>query len=166
VVTAVAGQTVHSTHELQELVERAPFGSRQQLSVMRDGKPVTLAVEVQAMPKTYGTASAGRSRSQEDEQSTYKNRELGLELSDLTPELAARLGMKGVQGALVTGVADDSLAADAGLRQGMVILKVGHTPVANAEDFEKAMKNESLKSGVLLLVRAGGSNRFLVLPQK
>ena len=46
---------------------------------------------------------------------------------------------------------------------GMLILKVGSKPVKSVDDFKNAMKGESLEKGILLLVRAGTNNRFVVL---
>ena len=45
----------------------------------------------------------------------------------------------------------------------MLILKVGGQRITNVAEFEKAMKQESLKDGILLQVRTQRGNRFLVL---
>jgi serine protease Do len=165
VVSAYAGEKVHSTHELQELVERSPFGSRQQVVVIRDGRPRSLVVEVQSMPQHFGSDARSRLHENEEEP-TYTNRDLGLDLSDLTPEIASKLGLNGGTGVLIAAVAENGIAAEAGLRKGMVILKVGNTPVGSVSDFEKAMKKQSLKEGVLLLVRTPAGNHFVVLQEK
>lgn len=167
VITAYAGENVRSLHELQELVERSPFGSHQQVAILRDGKPTSLRVEVQSMPQKFDMATRGGSR-QNEEEPTYSNRDLGLDLVDLTPELALKLGFKGTSGVLITAVDEEGIAAEAGLRKGMVILKVGNTntPVGSVAAFEELMKKQSLKEGVLLLVRTTGGNRFRVLHEK
>jgi len=165
VISAYAGEKVHSPHELQELVERSPFGSHQQVVVIRDGRSQSLVVEVQSMPQHFGAESRGKSRENEEEP-TYTNRDLGLDLSDLTPEIAAKLGFSGASGVLITAVSQDGIAAESGLRKGMVILKVGNTTVKSVSDFETAMKKQSLKEGVLLLVRTTAGNHFVVLQEK
>jgi serine protease Do len=165
VITAFAGENVRSPHELQELVERSPFGSHQQVAIFRDGKPTSLSVEVLSMPQNFDTVAGGRPR-QNEEEPAYSNRDLGLDLADLTPELALKLGLKGSSGVLITGVDEEGIAAEAGLRKSMVILKVGNTAVNSVDAFEKAMKKESLKEGVLLLVRTSSGNFFRVLREK
>jgi serine protease Do len=165
VISTYAGEKVHSRHELQELVERSPFGSHQQVAVIRDGRPQSLVVEVQSMPQHFGADSRGRLRENEEEP-IYTNRDLGLELSDLTPEIAAKLRLSGASGVLIAAVMENGIAAESGLQKGMVILKVGNTPVNSVGDFEKAMKKQSLKEGVLLVVRTPAGNHFVVLQDK
>jgi S1-C subfamily serine protease len=62
-------------------------------------------------------------------------------------------------------VTPDSLAAEAGIREGMLILKVGNRPVSNVEEFKAAMKDQSVKNGVMFHVRTEGGNRFVVTPK-
>jgi serine protease Do len=67
---------------------------------------------------------------------------------------------------VITKVDPDSVAAEKGLSEGFVILMIGKQPVKSVDDFQKAMKNESLEKGILLLVRTrSGGNHFVVLQQ-
>jgi len=162
VVTHFADQSVNSPHELQERVERAPFGSKQQVRVLRDGKTMTVAVEVKAMPEKFGSTTIRRGPGGTGG-SIYSNRELGVELADLTPKAAQQLGFAEQGGVVITAVDPDGLAATAGLREGALVLRVGRTNVKSVAEFVEAMKKESLKDGVMLLVRTNGGNRFVVL---
>jgi S1-C subfamily serine protease len=54
---------------------------------------------------------------------------IGVEPQELTPELADHLGLPGAQGVVVAGVLQDGPAAQAGIRPGDVISRVGDTPV-------------------------------------
>ncbi len=58
---------------------------------------------------------------------------LGLTLKALTPEDAAQLGLQNNGGLLVTHVDDHSPAGDAGLRNNMVIVKIGNRPITDAK---------------------------------
>jgi len=158
VILAFAGRDVNSPRELQEIVERSPTGSKQQVNIIRDGKRTTLEVEVKPLPEDFGLAQ----RSSGDS-STYKARELGLEVGELTDELAKHLGYEGYSGALVTEVESDGLAAEVGIRPGDLILRVGKTPVKSTAEFEAALKKESLEEGIMLLIRTREGNRFVVL---
>ena len=71
--------------------------------------------------------------------------------------------MDGVSGVVITGVKPGSAADKAGLEDGMVISKVGHTMVDSLDDFRTATKSASVKDGVLMLVRAGDASRFVVV---
>jgi serine protease Do len=135
------------------------------LAVIRDGKEKTLQVTVQEQPGDFGTARVPASKEPKREKGSISLDKLGLEVTDLTPDLADELGYKdSVTGALITGVDRRSPAASAGLRQGMVISKVEKQPVKSAEDLRKQVDKAALDQGVLLQVRTpqGGSSYVLV----
>lgn len=57
---------------------------------------------------------------------------IGVQIQDLTPELAEAFGLSSGQGAVVTEVVPQSAAAAAGLRTGDIIIAVNGQPVNNA----------------------------------
>ncbi len=162
VIVEFAGKPVTSPHNLQEMVERCPLGSKQPLKVKRGNKSIELTVEMKAMPNSF--AKSGKVT--DDENATESSSELGIEVSDLTPEVAKQLGAENVKGVVITSVAPDGIAAANGIREGSIIIRIGadQTPVKSVEDFKAAMKKESLAKGVMLLIRMqGGGNQFIVL---
>ncbi|MBI3581096.1 MAG: trypsin-like peptidase domain-containing protein [Nitrospinae bacterium] len=81
---------------------------------------------------------------------------MGVSLSDLTPELSARLRIPGESGALVVTVRDGSPARVAGIRPGDVITAFNGKKVANYHEVKKA--SVSLLAGTMVrvgLVRDG-----------
>jgi S1-C subfamily serine protease len=56
---------------------------------------------------------------------------VGIEPSELTPELAQTFGLKPTEGVIVTGVLQNGPAASAGLRPGDLLQKVAGQPVNN-----------------------------------
>jgi serine protease Do len=164
VILKFAGKAVGTPIQLQEAVERSPLGSTQEVEIRRDGKSMTLKVVVKPLPKDYGVASRGpKTPGRNGDSKGYSNEALGLEVADLTPEIAQQLGYKGTGGVVVTEVDPAGVAAGAGLAETAIILRVGRTPVTNTEQFKAAMEKQSLKDGIMLLVRLHGGNRFLVL---
>jgi serine protease Do len=167
VIVAFAGQPVGRPHQLQELVERSSFGSKQEVRVIRDRKPVTLSVEVKAMPESFGVTARRAKPERTSEGESFSARDLGLDVGELTPELAKQLGLEGQPtGVVITSVEPNGLAEEAGLREGMLITRVGKQPIKSVADFQKAVKAEDLKSGIMLLVRTPAGNRFVVLQQQ
>ncbi len=65
---------------------------------------------------------------------------MGIQLQDLTPELASLLGSPGTQGVLVADVELGSPAMVAGLARGDVIVKVNDGAVQKASQVESALK--------------------------
>ncbi|HEX4128700.1 MAG TPA: Do family serine endopeptidase [Pirellulales bacterium] len=164
VVVEFAGKPIHNPRDLQELVEQSAPDSKQSVKVLRDGKPVTLTVHVEALPQNFGrTAANNRRRDEDSSKAGYHNSDLGIEVTDVTAEQAEKLGFANHKGVVVSDVESDSVAAEAGLREGAMILKVGNKSVENVEQFKAAMKDQSVDSGVLLLIRTEMGNRFVVL---
>jgi serine protease Do len=86
-----------------------------------------------------------------------------MEVSELSEAVAERLGYRGLSGVVISEVEPESLAGAAGLKPGMLIMRVGNTEVGSVLEFEAAMKRESLSKGILFLVRSRNGNRFVVL---
>jgi serine protease Do/serine protease DegQ len=64
---------------------------------------------------------------------------LGVSMYSLTPDIAASLGLKDTQGALVSQVAPDSAAAAAGVRAGDVITTINDQPVRSSAELRNAI---------------------------
>ena len=56
-----------------------------------------------------------------------------------------------------------SLAGQAGLESGMVIIQANRKPVPTVEDLRKILEQQSLEKGVLLLVQSAEGSRFVVI---
>lgn len=159
VIVEFDGYSIGSPRELQGRVERASLEDSHKIVVIRNGKTVTMDVSVQAMPTEALTGgSSGNSPA-----SPSDFGKLGLQLSDLTSDVAGQLGLNNVQGVVITGVKSGSIADKAGLEDGMVITKVGQTAVNSLDDFRAALNKASVADGILLLVRSGDASRFVVL---
>lgn len=166
VITSYAGKPIRSPRDLQELVERTPAGAKQQVEVLRDGKPVELHVVVRPLPKNLADRHSAKDRGGSNQHSGYKSDETGIEVAELTENNAEKLGFKDFQGVVITEVEQGSVAAEAGLHEGMLIMEVEKQPVHSVDEFKAVMKSASLKDGILLWVRTEGGNRYLVLEKK
>jgi serine protease Do len=155
IIVKYDGQTVHDEHELPEMVAATPIGKRVPIEVIRNGKHVTLDANI-AVLKEQQIASA--------ENPGEAGASWGLQVRDLTPELAQQLGLHNSKGVVITGVKQDSPAADANLQQGDQILEVNHKKVTSADEFaalaHEAQKN---KSQALLLVQRGDATLYTVI---
>jgi serine protease Do len=88
---------------------------------------------------------------------------LGLELQDLTPELAAHFGLAGQGGALVSEVMADSPAAEAGLGRGMVVRSLDGRPVNEVSDYGAALAEVQVGGQVRLGLVVGGQRQEVSL---
>jgi serine protease Do len=152
------GHAIGSPRDLQSVVERSKVGASHQVTISRHGKQQTLTVSLEAMPKSASADSDESSGAAKSEFSA-----LGMDVSELTGEVASHLGLKQATGVVVTSVVPQGPADNAGIKEGMVISRVGQTPVTNVESFRAAVTKSNLKDGLLLLVRTAESARFVVL---
>ena len=75
-----------------------------------------------------------------------------------------RFDYQGFRGALVKEVEPGGLAEQAGLRGGMLVMQVDKMAVHSVVEFRRAMKQQSLSKGVMLLVRTPeGGNRLVTV---
>ena len=83
----------------------------------------------------------------------------GMQVGDITPEIAQPVPSAGDKGVVVRHVAPDSPAADAGMQPGDVVLEINHDKVATVKDFvAKAKAAKTGKKPALLLVAARRSD--------
>jgi serine protease Do len=165
VIVNLNGRAVKNGHDLQTEVAGLPLGKPVDLKLLRDGKDMTLKVTIEEQPQQFGTARVPQPRPSAEERSAVKIDKVGVEVTELTPELADSLGFKeNAHGVVVAAVDRDGLAAQAGLRRGMLITKVERKPVTSAAKLKEVIENGSLQQGLLLQVQSpqGGTN-FLVL---
>jgi serine protease Do len=87
-----------------------------------------------------------------------------LALQNIRPEERRQMGLKENEGVLVQAVTPGSLAADAGIQAGSVILQVNQVPVSSVEALKaEAAKVKPDKPLLLLLRRADGTTSFAAL---
>jgi serine protease Do len=161
IVLQFAGRPVSTPRELQAYVEQSQIGSSDPLTILRAGKKMTINVTSREMPKEYAQAGAGSEKPGNHESSRVD--QLGIQVEDLTPELAEHLGVKAEHGVAITDVRSGSPADLAGLTTGMVITEADRQPVKTTADLQKALKSRPLNKGVLLLVRSAEGSRFVVI---
>ncbi|MEN6458280.1 MAG: Do family serine endopeptidase [Thermoguttaceae bacterium] len=161
VIVKFADQAVGSPQDLQAAVEQASIGTPQTIVVFRDGKQTKLEVTVQEQPADYGMAQ--RRTGVPGQGETMRDEKLGVEVSELTPELAGQLNVKPGEGVVITQVRQGSPAAMAGLAPRMIILQANRKAIKTLDDFKQAISQKSVEEGVLLLVRTAQGTRFVII---
>jgi serine protease Do len=161
VITGFDDTPIEGTRALQELVERSTIGQPHKLTVLRDGKPLTLTIAVKPLPKDLAQQGAEKQLKAESPEETYHSEEFGLEVRDKAslPEDT----YEGVEGVVVDRVDPDGLAAEKGLGPGVLIRAVGKTPVTTIAEFQEAIKKENAEDGVVLKVRTPRGNAVVLL---
>lgn len=159
VIVEVDGEAVESATQLRNMVARLSVGTKIDFSVIRDGKEKEITVKIGEQPKDLASLeepAAGEPGG---------NKALaGLEVRDLTPEEAQRLGLTLEEGGIVVvRVEPDSRAQEAGVLRGDVILEVNRTPVYEMEDYRRVVSRLKSDESVLLLVNRQGRTLFITI---
>ncbi|HUJ28674.1 MAG TPA: Do family serine endopeptidase [Myxococcales bacterium] len=158
VVVALNGKPVNDNNQLTRDVGVVPPGQSVKLDIVREGREKTVAVKLAPRPDESEQAPKGNVSDGEKEGGDL----LGLHVEDLTPQLARRAQVDpSTKGAVVTDVAPDSPAADAGLDSGDVVLEVNRQPVSSAADYRKATKGLKKGETALLRVKRGQGSQYV-----
>ena len=165
VITAFDDKAVEGSRSLQEIVERSDVGKPHTLTVLRDGKSLTLTISVKPLPS--GLAARGPQPQQPAEaasEETYYAKDFGLEVAEKTDRNAE--AYEGFDGVVVERVDPDGVAAAAGLGPGVLVRAVGKATVTNLAEFSAAIEKESADAGVLLKVRTPRGNAVILLQRQ
>jgi serine protease Do len=154
IVLSFNGHPVDDEHELPALVAQTPINQKVPVEVVRNGKHMTLDVTI-GERKEPQVASA---------KAETPGGNWGMQVGDITPEIAQQFHLEGTKGVVVQKVAPDSPSAEAGLQPGDVVMEVNHDKVATVSDFvAKAKEAQTNKKPALLLVQRGGATLYTVI---
>jgi serine protease Do len=157
VITELDGKPVTDAGKLQMTVGQKRPGDTIHLLVVRDSKPTSIAVTLEALGAGKGAETAGGEQG--------KGR-WGLKLADLTPddrnELQAQ-DQQSVHGAIVEDVQPGSPADNAGLQRGDVIMEVNRRSVKSAAEVAQVLSSVPNGQDALVLVWSNGGSTFRVL---
>jgi serine protease Do len=155
------GTPINEMNELPRLVAATPPGTKSTVKVLREGKEKTLPITVTELKEERFGKEAGEQAKEENT--------IGLVVDDLNSQLARRFDLRGEdKGVVVVEVMPGSSAADAGFRQGDLIMEVNGKAVPDAKTFQKMVAGQPQKSYVRFLVKREGRTIILALemPEK
>jgi serine protease Do len=181
VIRKFNGRDVKTLPELRSLISQAELGKRVELEIVRNGKPLQVATEIKEQPVDYQTARVtprqpqpgpGRQMppqvpqtpqgpgQQEDDDLQDEAPLAGVQVGELTPQLAQRLDVpSAVRGVVVTSVDETS----GELRKGDVIEEVNQQPVNSVAEYRRIVGSLDPNGTHVLSVCRGRTRSFVVL---
>jgi serine protease Do len=141
------GSDIADARDLSKKVAHLVPGKTVNVDIIRNGKPMTIAVKIGAMPTDMKMAG----KTQPDEPADMTT--LGLKLGPAEDGAGVK----------IIEVKPDSVAEQQGLKPGDVILEVAGHEVNGPSEVKQALKDNT-KARVLMLVRTADGQRFLALP--
>lgn len=132
IIKEVDNKPVNNTRELLNIIGKAEVGLKVKVGLLRDKKEIFLEVVIAERPENI-------------EEETTLAKELqgkwrGLDVEELTPDIASRLGVTDKKGVVVVDVESGSPADEAGIVAGDVILEINKQGVKNISDYHKITK--------------------------
>jgi Do/DeqQ family serine protease len=138
VIEQVDGQPIIESPDLLRAVLLKPVGSKVALSVLRDGKPLSLTLTAAERP---GDLKAEAAQDSGNGNASESPAALGLNTQPLSPQIAQELQYKGPGKVVVSGVKPGSPADRAGLQRGDVIVEADRKSVEKPADIAAAAKD-------------------------
>jgi serine protease Do len=159
IIVEFEGQPVTNRNDFRNKVAMYKPGTKIQIIVVRDKQRKTITATLEELPKDEAVVRAGGGRGDFLET-------LGMTVRTLDQDLADKLGldMDNLKGVVVTEVKDGSVASEAELEEGDVIMEVNRKAVRNVKEFKEAISKAQKDGKALLRVRAEDASRLVILP--
>jgi serine protease Do len=153
-IVSVNGKTVATGDELVAEISAIRPGTTAKIGYVRNGKPGTADVTVADRQKLFATRLG-----EEDgggEQVKPQESKLGLNVKDITSEIAERMKLPNSKGVIVQDVKPDGFGDSVGVSRGDVILEINKQAVNSESDFRKVESQLKPGQDVVFLVRPRG----------
>ena len=166
VILEFDGKPVNQMRRLPRVVADTEVGKTVPVKIWRNGKEMTLKVEVGALKEEEEEKQASAPQSGEKGKAGETIDELGVTVAAIDPQLRDRYDLgEDAKGLVVTNVNPDGPAAEQGLRTGETIVEIGQENVATPAQLAQKVKaaKEAGRKSVLLLVEGEGGMRFVAI---
>jgi serine protease Do len=154
VIVGFNDEPIKEAHDLPAVVAKTPVGAHVTVTLRRDGKS-------QKVPVTIGKLPAEQATGEESSQAAPS--QWGLQLQDVTPQMARQRGLTAAAGVMVVGVQPGSPAERAGLQRGDVIREVNRQAVQSVQEVRGAIAKADNQDAVALLVKRNQGSVFVAM---
>jgi S1-C subfamily serine protease len=162
VITQLDGAPIETDSQLQHEILKKKIGQNVQLTVWRKGQIIKVPIKTGELPNEVARAS--NALPAQPKQPPQENvGKFGLQVQELSKEVAERLHLPVEKGVVVTDVEDNSIASAQDIQREDVITEVDGKPVTNVQSFREALNKSDPNRGVLLYLDRKGSKTFAVL---
>jgi|RhiMethySRZTD1v2_1073278.scaffolds.fasta_scaffold06475_9 serine protease Do len=155
VIIGFQGNKVQDSTELPRMVAAIAPGTKVQVEILRGGKKMTIPVNLGTLAEEKEAAAKLQPSDVEES--------VGLRVEAITPELARSLRLDNTKGVVVSRVAPDSPAAEAGIQRGDIVREVNRQPVTDIESYTEATSHLTPNTPALFLLERRGSSLYVAL---
>jgi len=145
------GKRLEGPGDLQRAVGLSAPDRVAKLKVWREQKELAIEVKIaQAPDEREASRRPGGPRSL-----------LGLEVRPITPDLAARLNLRSLEGVFVARVEDGSPAGEAGVQRGDIIKQINRQNVRGMSDFDRLTRDVKEGDRLTVLLQRGPMSLYV-----
>jgi len=164
VIVGFNGREVPRSSALPPMVGRTGVGEVARVTVIRDGREMTLRVTIGKLPDEDEIAArdrgdGGDGQGKADEPPAVNR--LGMEIGPVDDSTRERLGVE--QGGVLVTDPGHGAAAAAGLRKGDVLVMMNSRPIAGVDEFRRRLAAVPAGQTVALLVQREGGPKFVAV---
>ena len=160
VILSFNGQKIERMRDLPRIVAETDVDTTVDVEIVRNNKRMTLQVKLGELEQ----AENGGLLSNNQQSTTKSFGDLGFSAEQLDADLASEYGLEEDQQAvIITEVVQGSPAAEKGLAAGDVVVRFGQSRITTLEQLVKGIDDarDAGRSGVLMLIKRDGQNRFI-----
>jgi len=154
IILEVNGRQVETTRDLTGMVADLKVGEKAKVTVLRGSQRNTFEVTI---AKREDEKILSRQFQPEKEDGAF-----GIQVENLTPEIASRFNLAGGTGVIVSDVKSGSKGADAGVMVGDIIKEVNHQEVKNVDEYRKVVDSVDTGDTVQMFIKRANAG-FLVI---
>lgn len=159
VILQLNGQGIDNPVELSTRIAGSSPGETTTLKVLRNDKEKDIEVKLGELNPEMQELAQG--------ETSHPN--IGLTASSITPELIQKYHLPSNQkGVIISGVDPNGIAAQAGIQEGDVVVKLNRNEVNSVKDFNKELDRAKPGDNILFYLKRGNNNLFIAftLPAK
>lgn len=146
IIVSVNGSPVNSARELSMKIAEILVGDKAEIKINRNGNMLTKKVVIAKRDESK-LADMGQESSEQTAGS------LGIQASNITPEIAQQLQLKNAEGVVVLDIEPDSKADQSGVEKGDIIKEINHKTVKNLDDYNKIINGIKQGETIELLIK-------------
>ncbi|HAR94780.1 MAG TPA: peptidase [Deltaproteobacteria bacterium] len=154
VIVSFDGHKIKEMDQLPRMVAGTEIGRKARIGLVREGK-------YQDVDVIIGEMKDEKKETAEISPEAEKN--FGLVVQNINPDIARHLSLKDRRGVIVTDIRPGSPAEEADLRPGDIIREINRRPIKNIEDFKEVMRRANTRDGVVMLVKRENVSFYAVM---
>ena len=143
---------VKTMESLPKIVGSTTPGKAVKVEIIRDGKKKVLDVTIAIL--------------KDEEIKVAQLDPMGIQVQDITPDIAQSLKLEGVEGVLVSDVTPGEAGGESGLKRGDIISEVNRNKVKNTADYNRVTSKLKRGDTALMLVKRGGTTIYIAVKLK